>query len=144
MTSTTGEQILKTDRRGHVRVPAERREALLEEFERGGTSAAEFARLAGLKYSTFAGWVLRCKRQRALGAAPPAAAVADSSSAPGAPRRALRLFEAVLETAPAEASPSGLLIELPGGARLVLAGAAQVPLAAELLGALGQRGGRPC
>jgi hypothetical protein len=50
MTSLTLEdEVLKTDRRGRVWVPPARGEALLAEFGRSGVSAAEFARLAGLK-----------------------------------------------------------------------------------------------
>jgi len=48
MTSLIGEaEVLKTDTRGRVRVPVERREALLDEFEKSGMSGAKFARLAG-------------------------------------------------------------------------------------------------
>ena len=48
MTSTNEETtILKTDTRGRVRVPVERREELLKEFDRSGISAMKFARLAG-------------------------------------------------------------------------------------------------
>jgi DNA-binding transcriptional regulator/RsmH inhibitor MraZ len=55
MTSLIGEaEVLKTDTRGRVRVPAERREALLDEFEKSGMSGAKFARLAGIHYATFA------------------------------------------------------------------------------------------
>jgi hypothetical protein len=58
MTSTNmSAEILKQDGRGRVRVPAERRELLLDEFERSGASGAQFARLAEVKYATFAGWV---------------------------------------------------------------------------------------
>ena len=47
MTSLTLEdQILKSDRRGRVRVPRAQREAWLAEFARSGVTAAEFARLA--------------------------------------------------------------------------------------------------
>jgi hypothetical protein len=45
--------LLKTDVLGRLRVSREHRHRLIEEFERGGTSAARFAQLAGLKYSTF-------------------------------------------------------------------------------------------
>jgi len=59
MTSTTVKaEILKQDGRGRVRVPVDRQEALLDAFEKSGASGAKFARLAGLKYATFAGWVL--------------------------------------------------------------------------------------
>jgi lambda repressor-like predicted transcriptional regulator len=37
-----------------VRATPERRAAILTEFDRSGVSAAQFARLAGIKYSTFA------------------------------------------------------------------------------------------
>lgn len=56
--------ILKQDAQG--RVPVARREALLDEFERSGSSAMRFARLAGLKYSMFANWVQARHRRRAL------------------------------------------------------------------------------
>ncbi len=42
-----------------MRFPAQRREALLDEFEKIGASGAKFAQLAGIKYATFAGWVLK-------------------------------------------------------------------------------------
>ena len=65
MTSTIVKaEILKQDGRGRVRMPVRRREALLDEFEKSGTSGAKFARLAGLKYATFAGWVLKRRKQR--------------------------------------------------------------------------------
>ena len=46
----------KTDRLGRLCEPRERREELLDEFERSGLAGAEFATLIGVKYSTFAGW----------------------------------------------------------------------------------------
>ena len=55
-------EIFKRDKMGRVRVPRARREALLNEFERGGTSGAQFAEYVGIKYSTFANWIQ--KRQR--------------------------------------------------------------------------------
>jgi hypothetical protein len=60
MTNTeTGIQVLKTDALGRVRTPAERREQLLDEFEKSGASGQQFAELAGIKYQTFATWVQR-------------------------------------------------------------------------------------
>ena len=41
------EQLLKVDVAGRVWTSRERRETLLDEFERGGTSAAQFAALVG-------------------------------------------------------------------------------------------------
>ena len=43
--------ILKTDKRGRVRLPPERREALLAEFDRSGLSLTRIAELAGVRYS---------------------------------------------------------------------------------------------
>ena len=67
------DQLLKVDVAGRVWTPRERREALLDEFERGGTPAAEFARVVGIKYPTFASWVQQRRRARAAGGRAPAA-----------------------------------------------------------------------
>jgi transposase-like protein len=103
------------DTRGRVRTSREQRRLILDEFERSGVSAVEFARRAGLKYSTLAGWRQRHRR----------------SKRPG-PVRPVRLLEAVLPTA-AVAGSSQLPVLLPGGARLEITCAAQLPLAAALL-----------
>lgn len=42
---------------GRVCTPRAQREAMLDEFERSGLSAARFARAAGIKYQTFVTWV---------------------------------------------------------------------------------------
>lgn len=42
-------ELLKVDRRGRVRVPRERREMLLDEFERCGVSAQQFADRIGMR-----------------------------------------------------------------------------------------------
>ena len=55
MTFMTGDQkLMTTDARGRVRVPVERREALLDDFERSGLSGVKFAQMVGVKYPTFA------------------------------------------------------------------------------------------
>ena len=59
-------ELLKTDTGGRVRTSPERREAVLDEFERSGLSGMRFAAGCGLKYPVFAGWVLRRKKQRGL------------------------------------------------------------------------------
>lgn len=117
-------------------MPAARREALLDECERSGTSAPEFARLVGIKYGTLAGWRAKRQQQRAL-------------AGPSVERRAsaaptLQLFEALVEAPPPADPGAGLVVELPGGGRAVVSAAGQVPWAAELLRLLGQPGGRPC
>ncbi len=65
MTTMTeaSETILKTDTKGRVQTPPERRERLLDEFERSGLSAAKFAEVAGIKYQTFAAWAARFERR---------------------------------------------------------------------------------
>lgn len=137
MTSMIAEsEVFKVDRRGRVHVPKARREALLDEFARSGTSAPEFARLVGIKYATFAGW--RAQRGRAGAAAVPA----EGRLEVAAPRPPVQLFEAVVE-APAPPVGSGLVVELPGAARLLVSAAGQLPWAAELLRLL-HPGGRPC
>ena len=54
--------VIKTDGKGRVRMPADQREKLLEEFERSGISGPQFAAEVGVKYQTLAGWV-RKRRQ---------------------------------------------------------------------------------
>ena len=52
-------ELLKMDTGGRVRTSPERREAVLDEFERSGLSGMRFAARYALKYPTFASWVLR-------------------------------------------------------------------------------------
>ena len=68
MTSTINEEksadiILKTDVLGRVKTPVERREALLDEFEKSGMSGLEFARWAGVNYPTFATWIQKRRKK---------------------------------------------------------------------------------
>ena len=56
--------LLKTDVLGRVRVSSARRESILDEFERSGVSGQAFAAHLGMKYSTFAGWMQRRRRER--------------------------------------------------------------------------------
>ena len=133
MTSTE-EVILKADKRGRVRMPQERREALLGEFDRSGMSGAKFAAWAGIKYPTFANWVQERRRKA-------------SQSAPGRDREAsvpegVRWIEATLKPDPVvetNRESRTLVIHLPGGARLEVASPSQAALACELLRGLGKR-----
>jgi transposase-like protein len=117
-TSQAAKLPVTVDTRGRVRTSREQRRQILAEFERSGVSAVEFARRAGLKYSTLAGWRHRHRR----------------SHRPGR-LRPVRLLEAVLPTAllPASTARPVLPVLLPGGARLEIACAAQLPLAVALL-----------
>lgn len=139
MTSTTvQDEVFKQDRRGRVRVPRERREALLEEFARSGLSAVTFARMVGVKYPTFANW-----RQQQRKAQKTVRKAAPEGLAGGGP---VRLLEAVVEDqiTPATGSRGGLLIELPGGSRLTVASPAQLAMAAELVSLIAHRSRQGC
>jgi lambda repressor-like predicted transcriptional regulator len=63
----TQDYILRKDTRGRVVVTAERRAGLLAQFDQSGISGIQFAKLAGVKYSTLASWLQqRRKRQRGM------------------------------------------------------------------------------
>jgi transposase-like protein len=113
--------LVTTDSRGRVRVSKEQRRAVLAQFEQSGLSAAKFAKVAGLKYSTLAGWLQRYRR----------------SKPKGRPGR-LRLLEAVMDPADSAAvtGAKGVFLHLPGQVRLELSGLADVPIAAALVQAL--------
>ena len=121
--------LIKTDSRGRMRTPPERREMLLAEFDRSGMSAAAFARMVGIKYQTFTGWRQRRIKSRASN---------PGASAP------LRLIEATVGPRDA-AAPGGrkLTVHLPGGGRMELSDAGQAPLACALLKSLENPHG-PC
>jgi hypothetical protein len=122
-------QILKTDAMARVRTPPERRQQLLDEFERSGLSGVKFAALVGLKYSTLAGWAAQRRRQGPAG--PPAPPQIKSPSQ-------VRWLEAVLDQAQGQPGRNFpvLTVQLQGGARLEIGHVNQVELAAALLRAL--------
>src|SRR5687768_7256731 len=122
MTSLTKtEELLKMDARGRVLVSRERREALLEDFGRSGMSGAQFARMAGINYKTFCGWLDR--RRRANG--PAINEPRGFTRAEGGP---VKLVEAVIGEAAGCQSSDGpnsghprsgaLRVDLPGGCRM--------------------------
>jgi hypothetical protein len=117
--------ILKTDTKGRVHTPADRRERLLDEFERSGLSGTKFAELTGIKYSTFAAWAARRRKRR--GQSAPTIKAVDS----------VRWLEAVVRDAQAPTTAlTAVNIRLPQGVCLELADIHQVPLAAALVQAL--------
>jgi transposase-like protein len=113
------------DTRGRIRASKEQRRLILAEFERSGGSAAQFAKVAGLKYSTFAAWVQRHRRCQ-----------------PSKLARQVRLLEATVDqTASIEdAKSSGVVLRLVGGAEIQITDSKQIPMAAALVRAVA----RPC
>ena len=128
--------VLKADAAGRVKRSRAQREQLLDEFERSGLSGTKFAALAGFKYQTFATWVQRRKRQRGAYPAPH-----DSAK----PADSVRWLEAVVEQVqnPGRPRTNGLVLQLPGGARLEMADVAQAVLAAAFVRAL-EHPATPC
>ena len=113
--------LVKADSKGRLRVSKEQRKAVLARFEQSGMSAAKFAAVAGIKYSTFAGWLQRYRRAKPQGAL-----------------RRLRLLEAVVDPSHGREQASGnvLTLHLPGQVRIEVSSVAQVPLVRELIRAL--------
>jgi transposase-like protein len=109
------------DTKGRVRTSKEQRCHILAEFERGGVSAAEFAKRSGIKYSTFAGWLQRHRRAKPKGQSP-----------------SMRLLEAVVEQTQGGTTPSAssVRVRLAGGTQIEITDAKQIPLAAALVRAL--------
>jgi len=73
-TTTTG-AILVQDTLGRVRTPREKREQILDEYERSGMSGAAFAALVGVKYSTLSSWIQQRRRKGAAASLATAATV---------------------------------------------------------------------
>ena len=118
--------LLQKDTRGRIRMPAERRQAILDEFERCGMSGAAFAKHHGIKYQTFASWRQKLRRDRVRSAADP---------------KPLALTEVVVnQSARTAGREAGLRIELPGGATLHIHQPVEARLAAAVLAALAERG----
>ena len=119
LTSSPAEGVLvQTDSKGRLRISKEQRKAVLARFEQSGMSAAKFAAVAGVKYSTFAGWVQRYRRAR-----------------PKAALRRLHLLEAVVDPnhVRESASENVLQVHLPGQVRIEVSSLAQVPMVTALI-----------
>jgi len=134
MTNTTelmtGGQLLKTDVLGRVQTPVERREALLDEFEKSGLSGKKFAAMTGVSYQTFASWIQKRRRTRGD---------YEKMRVGKAVRRPKKMqwVEAVIDGGPCRPGKA-LSIELPGGVRLEIADEQQAILAGRLIRELGR------
>jgi transposase len=134
MTTTTEEEtlILKTDVLGRVRMPKDRREAILDAFERSGMSGEAFAERIGVKYPTFATWVQKRRRNRGAYKGKAGKLV---KAAP------ITLFEAVVETGASPSAGTTLEVETAQGLKLHIHSSSDVALAAELLRTLSEAKG---
>ncbi len=123
------DRILKQDAAGRVWTPPERREAVLDEFEKSGLPAAQFAAHVGVKYPTFATWVQKRRKARE-------GANASDCQTPMVPR--LEAWVEATVKGVVDDSEGALVVHLPGGVRVEVSTAAQAKLAACLLRALGE------
>ena len=113
-------EILKVDGTGRVRMPREKQEEILEEFERSGMTGTQFSRHVGVKYPTLMNWVQRRRRERMQDPGSVAAA------GPG------QWIEAVVQD-----GRLGLVVEISGGVVMRIGSRADSEVAAELLRKLG-------
>ena len=111
--------VIRSDSRGRMLVPADQREALLDEFERSGLSGMAFCRLHGLTYPTFATWVQKRRRRPAAQSAAFAEVVIESRT------------EAAVAS-----DGQGLRLTLASGTTLEVTRRSQLPLLVELLRSL--------
>ena len=102
----TGE---RRDTRGRRVVPAERRAELVRAFRASGATMAAFAKREGIKYPTFAGWVMKAQR-----------------SAPA--KSAIKFTEVRLPNGPGPHESAPLEVRLPDGT--VLRGSSVADVAA--------------
>jgi hypothetical protein len=128
MTSTTG-LVDRLDSRGQLRLSRKKREALLAEFDQSELSGSKFAKQEGIKYTTFAYWLQKRRRERSK-------TIPSPKSAPGR-RSKVRWLEAVVDGSPKREPlklvTATLIVHGPGGVRLELSDDKQVKLAATLL-----------
>lgn len=133
MTSTasllSAGEILKQDSLGRVRTPLAKRQEILAAFDGAGMSAARFAAMIGINYSTFCSWVQ--ERNQTQG---------KDSALPGeASKRQVQWIEAEIACGAKHPSAGdGMEIELlGGGARLRIRDERDAELAAVVLRAMG-------
>jgi hypothetical protein len=126
-------QILNQDALGRVLITAERRDMLLEEYDRSGMSGIRFAQYVGIKYTTLAYWL---KRRRRLRQREKLLMKASADKEPGKSKASW--IEAVVDKNSSQTREKAgtLRIYFAGGAYCQISSAGEVALAAELLGRL--------
>ena len=128
-------EILSRDAQGRVLVSREGRELLLEQYDRSGMSGVKFAQYIGIKYSTLAYWLQSRRRKRER---EKLLLKAGRETRPGQSNGAW--IEAVVENgSPPRVQEGALRIYFAGGAYCQISSAAEVAMAAELLGRLGAK-----
>ena len=120
---------VKTDAAGRMRFTQKQRLDLLSAFDQGSLSGPDFARVHGINYQTFAGW----RQRRRKGAALKGARVDDTTDPKAV--SSFTLIEATLDTPDGEPAQSQqpLILELSGGARLIISDQSQMTLATTFL-----------
>ena len=117
MNDTSTATIVKNDRSGRTRYPADFKLEALAAFDRSSLSALAFAEQHGIKYPTFTSWLTKRRKQQTQSAK-------DSSPF------------ILAEIGAASSSPEGLRVELPGGATAIATTAEATTLVAQLIKAL--------
>jgi hypothetical protein len=114
--------ILKQDELGRVRVSTQRADELVAEFQRSGLTAVRFAAQVGVAYHTFWSWL---KKRGLTGSRTPRSKPTELPAPAGC-------FVEVTLAVP----EVGLVVQLPGGASVVVQRESQAGLVAALLKAL--------
>ena len=133
MTSTasllSAGEILNQDSLGRVRTPLAKRQEILAAFDGAGMSAARFAAMVGINYSTFCSWVQERNQKQGK----------DSVLTGAAAKPKVQWIEAEIACgAEQRCAGNGMEIEfLGGGARLRVRDERDAELAAVVLRAMG-------
>ena len=107
--------IIKTDRLGRTHYSADYKTQVLQAFESSSLSGPAFAKQCGIKYSTFAAWVGKQKRE----------ASADDRTSP--------ITAFMVAEVPTNSTSGTLKVTLPGGAIAEITEEADIDLLAALL-----------
>ena len=124
--------LIKTDSLGRIRVTDEHRQALLDKFQHSNMSGQAFARHHGIKYTTFADWRQKQRKQLACSTSAKSAQTSEA------------LISSLIEVTSSVTSPKspngsqeahqdGLQIQLRDNLKMTLTNSSDVALAAQLI-----------